>query len=55
MPSPLRAQEMQTISNPYTGDSLTIDPRNLAQRILEVREGALGACGVELSVGGSAR
>ena len=27
---------MQTLANPYTGDSLTIDPRNLAQRILEV-------------------
>ena len=31
------AQEMQTIDNPYTGDRLTIDPRNLAQRILEAR------------------
>jgi hypothetical protein len=29
------AQEMQSIDNPYTGDRLTIDPRNLAQRILE--------------------
>jgi hypothetical protein len=28
---------MQTLSNPYTGESLMIDPRNLAQRILEVR------------------
>ena len=26
---------MQAIDNPYTGDRLTIDPRNLAQRILE--------------------
>jgi hypothetical protein len=33
----LRRQEMQSIDNPYTGDRLTIDPRNLAQRILEAR------------------
>lgn len=30
-------QGLQTINNPYTGDSLTIDPRSLAQRILEAR------------------
>ena len=28
---------MQTIDNPYTGDRLTIDPRTLAQRIMEIR------------------
>ena len=32
-----RRQGLQTIANPYTGDTLTIDPRSLAQRILEAR------------------
>ena len=32
-----RCQGLQTIANPYTGDTLTIDPRSLAQRILEAR------------------
>jgi hypothetical protein len=33
----VRLQEMQVIANPYTGETLSIDPRNLAQRILEAR------------------
>jgi len=36
-PARFAYQEMQTIGNPYTGDSLTIDPRTLAQRIMEIR------------------
>ena len=35
---------MQTIENPYTGDSLTIDPRTLAQRIMEVQLASRGLC-----------
>jgi hypothetical protein len=35
---PRPAQDTQVLENPYTGDRLAIDPRNLAQRILDVRE-----------------